>query len=282
MAIDEARSTYRGADGTEIAAYRWSPTGPPRAVIQLAHGAGEHSGRYREPLAPLVEAGYLVWSADHRGHGATAPSPEALGDFGPGGATAAIDDMAVLSRRIRDEHPGLPLVLLGHSMGARFVQVYLAEHHALVDAVVLSGTAAAWLPRDGRGPNAAYTAPRTDYDWLSRDEAEVDRYVADPWCGIRFTADTQASLARTSERLADPGAYDAVRRDLPIYVLVGDEDPVNAGLTRLTPLLDRFRDQGFTDVTLRVYPGGRHEMLNETNRDEVVADLRAWLDRVVG
>lgn len=282
MAVDEQRSTYRGADGTEIAAYRWSSSAPTRAVIQVAHGAGEHSLRYRDPLAPLVEAGYVVWSADHRGHGATASSPAELGDFGPGGADAAIDDMAVLSRRIRAEHPGVPLVLLGHSMGARFAQVYLADHSALIDALVLSGTAAAWLPRDPRGPNAAYAHPRTDYDWLSRDEAEVDRYIADPWCGIRFTPEAQASIARTSERLADPRCYDGVRRDLPIYVVVGDEDPVNDHLTRVAPLVDRFRDGGFGDVTFRVHPGARHEVLNETNRDEVVRDLRAWLDRVVG
>lgn len=280
--VEDHRFTYQGEDGASLAGFRWSGRAAPKAVIQLAHGAGEHSLRYLEPLTPIIEAGYVVYSADHRGHGATAGSPEKLGDFGPGGATAAISDMAVLSRRIRGEHAGLPLILLGHSMGAAFAQVYLVEHHALIDALVLSGTAATWLPRgERRGLNAGYAKPRTDYDWLSRDEAEVDKYVADPLCGIRFTEESGRSFRTIGERAADPAYLKAVRKDLPIYIFVGDEDPVNDRLARLTPLVERYREAGLTDVTLKVYPGGRHEMLNETNRDEVVADLKAWLDRVV-
>ncbi len=278
MPVDTTQFTYVGQDGTEITAFRWAAPGTPRAIIQLAHGAGEHSLRYLEPLTPLIESGYTIYSADHRGHGATAGAPDRLGDFGPGGAAAAVDDMAVLTRRIREEHPGVPLVLLGHSMGASFSQVYLTEHHALLDALVLSGTAANWLPRGERGPNSGYENPRTDYDWLSRDEAEVDKYIADPLCKIRFTPESRASFTSLGQRTADPGYLQQVRKDLPIYVFVGDEDPVNLGMTRLTPLIDRYQEAGLTDVTLKVYPGGRHEMLNETNRAEVVADLQAWLD----
>jgi alpha-beta hydrolase superfamily lysophospholipase len=281
--VEDHRFTYQGEDGASIAAFRWSAGGAPKAAIQLAHGAGEHSLRYLEPLTPIIEGGYRVYSADHRGHGATAGSLEKLGDFGPGGAAAAISDMAVLSRRIRNENPGLPLVLLGHSMGAAFAQAYLVEHHALIDALVLSGTAATWLPRgERRDMNAGYDKPRTSYDWLSRDEAEVDKYIADPLCGIRFTPQSGASFRTIGERAADPSYLEAVRKDLPIYIFVGDEDPVNDRLARLTPLVERYREAGLTDVTLKVYPGGRHEMLNETNRAEVVADLKAWLDRAVG
>lgn len=281
--IEEHRFSYRGEDGAEIAAFRWTGPGPARAVVQLAHGAGEHSLRYLEPLSPVIEAGYILYSADHRGHGATAGGPEKLGDFGPGGAAAAISDMAVLSKKIRADHPGLPLILLGHSMGAAFAQVYLTRWHGLIDALVLSGTAAAWLPRgERRDPNSAYPNPRTDYDWLSREPAEVDKYVADPLCGIRFTPQSGASFRTIGEQAADPGYLKDVRKDLPVYVFVGDEDPINDRLARVTPLVERYRQAGLTDVTLKVYPGGRHEMLNETNRAEVVADLRAWLDRAVG
>jgi alpha-beta hydrolase superfamily lysophospholipase len=281
MPIAERRFDYAGADGTRIAAFRWSGADAPRAVVQIAHGAGEHSLRYLEPLRPIIEAGYLVYAADHRGHGATS-GMEGLGDFGIDGAAAAIDDMAVLSRLIRQENPGLPLALLGHSMGAMFSQAFVLEHSALIDALALSGTAAGG-PRAGPGgPNAAFSNPRTDYDWLSRDEAEVDKYVADPLCGIRFTAASGASFAALRERLGGRQDLAGVRKDLPIYIFVGDEDPINARLERLKPLVDGYRAAGLTDVTLKVYPGGRHEMLNETNRDEVVADLKAWLDRVTG
>ncbi|HZZ34572.1 MAG TPA: alpha/beta hydrolase [Caulobacteraceae bacterium] len=279
MAITETRFRYEGADGAGLAGFRWSAPGKARAVVQLAHGAGEHSGRYLEPLSPIIEAGYLVYSADHRGHGLTS-GMTSLGDFGPGGAAAAVDDMAVLSRLIRERLPGLPLVLLGHSMGAMFSQVWLTEHSDLIDALVLSGTA-------GPGPisagslNSAFPNPRTDYDWLSRDEAEVDKYIADPFCGIRFTEASMASFMSLRERNILGDALAGVKRGLPVYVVVGDEDPVNVKLARITPLVEGYKAAGL-DVTLKVYPGGRHEMLNETNRAEVVADLKAWLDPAIG
>ncbi|HLI66791.1 MAG TPA: alpha/beta fold hydrolase [Caulobacteraceae bacterium] len=278
MTVDEVRFRYEGADGTGLAGFRWSGAAKPKAVLQLAHGAGEHSGRYRGPLAPLVDAGYLIYAADHRGHGLTSGMTN-LGDFGPGGAPAAVDDMAVLSRRARAENPGLPLILFGHSMGAMFSQAYVVDHSSLIDALVLSGTAGPG-PRAPGGPNSGYANPRTDYDWLSRDEAEVDAYIADPLCGIRFAPESAASFAALRERDVGPAALAGIRRGLPVYVFVGDEDPINQKLERLTPLIDAYRAAGL-DVTLKVYPGGRHEMLNETNRAEVVADLLAWLDATV-
>ncbi|MDE2488037.1 MAG: alpha/beta fold hydrolase [Alphaproteobacteria bacterium] len=276
--MEETRFRYEGADGSGLAGFIWRGARPPKAMLQLAHGAGEHSGRYREPLAPIVDAGYLVYAADHRGHGLTS-GMSSLGDFGPGGAPAAVEDMAVLSRRARAEHPDLPLILMGHSMGAMFSQTYVLEHSDLIDALVLSGTAGPG-PRMAGGPNSAYANPRTDYDWLSRDEAEVDKYIADPFCGIRFKPDSAASFASLRERELSPEALARVRADLPVYLFVGDEDPINQHLTRLTPLVEAYRAAGL-EVTLKVYPGGRHEMLNETNRAEVVADLLAWLDATV-
>jgi len=275
MTITQRMFRYEGADGTGLAGFRWSAPAAPKAVLQLAHGAGEHSGRYLEPLTPIIEAGYLVYAADHRGHGLTSGMAQ-LGDFGPGGAPAAVDDMAVLSRRARTENPDLPLILLGHSMGAMFAQSYVLDHSDLIDALVLSGTAGPG-PRAPGGPNAGYANPRTDYDWLSRDEAEVDKYIADPFCGIRFKPESAASFTALRERDVGPAALAKVKPGLPVYVFVGDEDPINQHLTRLTPLTDAYRAAGL-NVTLKVYPGGRHEMLNETNRAEVVADLLAWLD----
>ena len=280
MGISEQRFRYEGADGTGLAGFRWQADGvTPKALLQLAHGAGEHAGRYFERLAPVMAAGFRVYAADHRGHGLTS-GMDGLGDFGPGGAAAVVDDMAVLSRLARAENSGLPLVLMGHSMGAMMAQAYVLEHSDLIDALVLSGTT---------GPGARIAAERlndgfegrTPYDWLSRDPVEVDKYLADPFCGIRFTEASMTSFLALRERT--PGAADLARikRGLPVYVLVGDADPINQKMEGLTPMVDAWRAAGL-DVTLKVYPGGRHEMLNETNRDEVVAHLVRWLEGAVG
>jgi alpha-beta hydrolase superfamily lysophospholipase len=247
--------------------------------VQLAHGAGEHAMRYFERLKPIIDGGYVVYAADHRGHGMTS-GMTSLGDFGPGGAPAAVDDMAVLARLIREREEALPLVLFGHSMGAMFSQAWLLEHSDLIDALVLSGTAGP-SPIRPESLNEGLRPQRTPYDWLSRDAAEVDKYIADPFCGIRFTPDSQASFMTLRERRLDATALAKVKHGLPVYIFVGDADPINAKLERLTPLVDAYKAAGL-NVTLKVYPGGRHEMLNETNRAEVVGDLKAWLDRSVG
>jgi alpha-beta hydrolase superfamily lysophospholipase len=275
LSITNQRFRYEGADGTGLAGYRWCAAVEPRAVIQLAHGAGEHAMRYLEPLTPLIEAGYVVYGADHRGHGVTAGMAH-LGDFGPGGPIAAVDDMAQLARLIREREPGLPLALLGHSMGAMFARIWLMDHSELIDALVLSGTA-------GPGPmrsddlNADLSPRRTAYDWLTRDAAEVDKYMADPLCGIRFTPDSRAQFLGLRDRPLDPQGLARVREGLPVYIFVGDADPINDRLVRLRPLVDAFDAAGFA-VTLKVYAGGRHEMLFEVNRGEVLADLKGWLD----
>jgi alpha-beta hydrolase superfamily lysophospholipase len=269
---------YHGEDGTALAGFVWRGSAHPRAIIQLAHGAGEHAMRYREPLEPLLEAGYVIYAADHRGHGLTSGTSQ-LGRFGPGGVEAAIDDMAILSRLARAENPGLPLVLFGHSMGAMFSQAYVYDHSRLIDALILSGTSGPGARAAGSW-NAGFANPRTEYDWLSRDGAEVDKYIADPFCGIRFDAASEASLKVLRENTRRLEAAKMIRPGLPVYIFVGDADPINANLSRLTPLVDAYREAGLA-VELKVYPGGRHEMLNETNRAEVVGDLLAWLDRTM-
>ena len=173
---------YLGEDGTAPAGSVWRGSSNPKAIIQLAHGAGEHAMRYVEPLKPLLQAGYLIYAADHRGHGMTSGMSH-LGQFGPGGVEAAINDMAVLSRLARAENPGLPLILFGHSMGAMFAQAFLYDHSRLIDAMILSGTLGPG-PRLAGSFNDGLPNPRTDYDWLSRDTSEVDKYVADPFAAF--------------------------------------------------------------------------------------------------
>jgi alpha-beta hydrolase superfamily lysophospholipase len=280
--------SFPSADGTQIAAYRFDPAGEPRAAVQLTHGMGEHAQRYERLASALTDAGYVVYAQDQRGHGATA-DPERLGDLGEGGWSALVDDIGLLSARIRAEHPGLPLILLGHSMGSFAVQQFLLDHSEDVDGVVLTGTAVIDLlepaldldqPLDLTMFNAPFQPARTDYDWLSRDEAVVDAYVADPLCGFGIDTESAKAMFVGARRLADPAELAALRSTLPVYIAVGEADPVNGGLTVLTPLTDRLTAAGLTDVTVVTYPEARHEVLNETNSDEVIASIIAWMDRV--
>ena len=282
--------SYKSADGTTIVAYRWEPeNGEPQAAVQLTHGMGEHAQRYDHVARALNDAGYVVYAQDHRGHGASG-DPDAYGDLGPGSWAALVDDIGLLSVKIRADHPDLPLILLGHSMGSFAVQQYLLDHSADVDAVVLTGTAAIDLlepaldldqPLDLAMFNAAFRPARTDYDWLSRDEAMVDAYIADPGCGFGIDTESAKGMFLGARRLADPAQLAAMRSGLPVYIAVGEADPINGGLALLTPLTDRYQAAGLTDMTVRIYPGARHEILNETNRAEVIAALNSWLDRVV-
>jgi alpha-beta hydrolase superfamily lysophospholipase len=284
------RFTYPARDGVEIVGRRWDPAGPPHAAVQLTHGMGEHVQRYDALARALTGHGLVVYGQDHRGHGATARSEEELGQLGPDGWTQLVDDVDLLVSRIRDEQPGLPLVLVAHSMGSFAAQQYLLDHSDRVDAVVLTGTTALDQlepaidldqPIDLAAFNAPFQPPRTEFDWLSRDEAIVDAYIADPRCGFGIDADATKAMFAGARRMADPSQVAAVRADLPLYIAAGESDPVNANLVLLNVLVDRYRAAGLTDVTMRTYPGGRHEILNETNREKVVASILDWIDQVL-
>ncbi|HEY2442377.1 MAG TPA: alpha/beta hydrolase [Streptosporangiaceae bacterium] len=280
-----SRYRYASSDGLEISGYRWDPAGTPVAAIQLTHGMGEHALRYAELAGALNRAGLVVYGQDHRGHGDTAGAGP-LGDLSPGGWPALVGDIGLLTAKIRTDQPGRPLFLLAHSMGSFAAQQYLLDHSRDVDGAVLTGTASIDLlepaldldqPLDLTVFNAAFQPARTDYDWLTRDEAIVDAYVADPKCGFGIDTGSAQAMFAGARRLADPGEVAAMRPDLPVYIAAGELDPVNGGGALLTPLAERYRAAGLADVTVRVYPGARHEILNETNRAEVVADLISWL-----
>lgn len=282
--------TYPGSDGRDIAAYRWDPEGQPVAAVQITHGMGEHVLRYEGLARALNAVGIVVYGQDQRGHGASVRIADGLGNLGPDGWTALVADIGVLSSRIRTEQEGIPLVLVAHSMGSFATQQFLLDHSDQVDAVALSGTGALDLLEpsldldkelDLAMFNAPFAPARTSFDWLSRDEAMVDAYVADPLCGFGIDLASTKAMFAGARRLADAEQVSAMRSDLPVYIAVGEMDPVNAGLALVTPLVDRYRAAGITDLTLRVYPGARHEIFNETNHDEVVAELLAWIDGVL-
>jgi alpha-beta hydrolase superfamily lysophospholipase len=271
-------------DGTSLATYAWDDAVDARGVVQLAHGLAEHSARYDRLAQALNRAGYLVHAADHRGHGQSVT--DLPGDFGTAGFEGLIADVAAYGASLGAEHPGLPLFLVAHSMGSFAAQSVLLEHSEQYAGVVLSGStaldvlAANLAQAEGPGGLEAFNAGfehRTGYEWLSRDEAEVDAYVADPLCGFDLPDDAVPALFGAAGRLADPTELARVRPDLPILVASGSADPL-AGGGRLAELLgQRYRDAGVQDVTVTVYDGARHEIFNETNREQITADVVRWL-----
>ncbi|WP_156373093.1 alpha/beta fold hydrolase [Pseudorhodoferax sp. Leaf267] len=216
-------------DGISVQTSGWAPADVPRAVVQLQHGLDEHAGRYRRFGQALTAAGYLVYAPDARGSGRNAAG--AYGRWGANGWLVWIDDVHRLNRRIRADQPGLPLALIGHSLGSFAAQQYLLDHSADVQAAVLLGTSepagiAAMLSAEGPVDLSRLNQGfehSTCLEWLSRDAAEVDLYCADPACG--FLPEPFSGIA-TLGRAADPAALSQVRVDLPILLLSGEADPI--------------------------------------------------------
>ncbi|MCD2192236.1 alpha/beta hydrolase [Actinomycetospora endophytica] len=291
MPTEPTRIDLPSEGGQTVAAFRWLPSGDPRGVVQLTHGMGEHVRRYDHLAGVLTRAGFLVQGQDHRGHGATAQANGTQpGSLGQGGWPALVDDVGRLVELGRQDFPGVPLILLGHSMGSFAVQQYLLDHSEDVDAAVLTGTTLLDMIEAGldtsaeidlSGFNAPFAPARTDFDWLSRDEAQVDAYVADPWCGFGLDSTAGTEMLTGGRAVADAQRLAAMRQDLPVYIAVGEHDPVGGPVVVAQALAERYRGTGLKDVTFRVWPGGRHEILNETNRDEVEGELLSWIEGAV-
>jgi alpha-beta hydrolase superfamily lysophospholipase len=289
--MDPDTFSYRSADGRQLVGYRWTADGGQTGtgVVVLVHGMGEHLRRYDHVAEALTSQGFAVYGHDHRGHGASLAADDEPGQLGPNGWSALVDDLNLVIAQAKSDHPRLPVVMVAHSMGSFATQQFLLDHGGDVDAVALTGTAAldlleSALDLSGDLDLSAFNTPfqpaRTDFDWLSRDESIVDAYLTDPLCGFGIDAASAKEMFAGARRLAKPAEVARMPHDLPVYVAVGSKDPVNGGLTLLWALVDRYRAAGLSDVTVRVYDGGRHEILNEINRAEVIADLLQWLQRV--
>lgn len=279
-ATTATEATFTDAEGVEIHTWRWDAD-RPRGVVELLHGLGEYATRY-EPLArDLTAAGYTVRALDYRGHGATGMAQwggdvTKLGRLGPGGVRATIAGIRRFTDDVRAEHGGLPLVLLGHSMGSLFAQMLLGLDATPWDGAVLSGTAYRTFRHMNSGDlNKPFRVPGgTGAEWLSRDPAVAAAFAADP---LTFEART-IQLYGLIDALRLLGTPRRLDRDLPLLIQIGSDDTLG-GPRSAALLADAYRRRGgLTDVTLEVYEGARHEVYNEINRDEVIADLVAWLD----
>nr|WP_201470929.1 alpha/beta hydrolase [Microbacterium hydrocarbonoxydans] len=255
--------------------------GDARGVVQLLHGVGEHAGRYPKLIAALNGAGFTVYADDHRGHGRTGirqhGGPAGLGRLGKGGLRAAEAAVWQLTGIIKDEHPDLPLVLLGHSWGSFLAQMLVNDHPEAWDAVILSGSALRMPGSLNAAPlNARWAGPEaTGLEWLSRDPAVWTQFDEDPLT-------TDMPLLKLFGPVEAAKLYGRPRRnlgrDIPMLLLVGRDDPVG-GPRSVHRLADEYRSRsGLTDITTLVYPDARHEIFNEIQQDEVRADILAWLD----
>jgi alpha-beta hydrolase superfamily lysophospholipase len=272
--------SFEDEQGVTVTYYVWRVE-HPRAVIHLVHGLGEYARRYEPLVGVLNENGYSVYAADQRGHGQTGLDQwngdrARLGRLGPGGLRAAVADIRLLDGIIRAENPGVPLVLLGHSWGSLMAQMLVNDHADELDGLVLTGTAYRMpLHMESGDLNKHHKRlGTTGYEWLSRDERVAAAFAADP---LTFDAKV-LKLFGVADGLRLYGRPARGIRDLPLLVMIGEEDSLG-GPASARMLVHAYKTRsGFTDTTLVIYPGARHEVFNETNRDEVVGDLVRWLD----
>lgn len=291
---------FVSSDNQEIRFRRWLPEGEVRAILLIFHGMAEHSERYSDFAEFMNHQGFAVFAPDHRGHGLTAASLDNLGYFSiENGWNKVVQDLISLKEIAQGEHREKPLFLLAHSMGSFLARDMLSREGESFSGVILSGTgyvapllarvmrsiASMEIKRFGdRHPsqrlnglsfgtyNRKFKPVRTEFDWLSRDEEQVDKYIADDYCGFICTSGLYNDLAGGLSRIADPNQLQGTPKDLPLLLYSGDQDPLYPGVSKVMKL---YRKLGMTRLELKTNPGGRHESLNETNRSEV---YRVFLD----
>jgi len=304
----ESHFTFAADDGAKLFVYRWLPdVGWGKAIVHIAHGLAEHAGRYERLAEALTESGYVVFANDQRGHGKTAQSFEDTGYFADEDGWARIlKDIEQICSFARIDYPHHPVILFGHSMGSLVAQ-HLATRN-LFDAVAMSGANGlvsplvhigklitrierARLGRLGKSEllsklsfdafNKAFKPNRTAFDWLSRDEDEVDKYIADPMCGFLCSTQLWLDMLGAMTEAAKPEFRARIPKQLPIYLFSGSCDSANEEGRGSTALAEYYRLIGLEKVSYRIFTQARHETLNETNRDEVTEHLIDWLDAIV-
>lgn len=297
--------SFEGSGGVRLYADHWLPDGEVRGVVQIVHGMAEHGSRYEHVAQAQTGAGFVVYAQHLRGHGKSAASEALKGHFADSnGWDKVLEDVHQVNRLARQQFPDVPLAVLGHSMGSFITQEYLIRHGETVNGAALSasddnpgalryaGMLVAWLERlrlgkTGRSEllrkltfgafNKPFEPGRTEFDWISSDTDAVDRYLADPGCGYLCSTQLWLELFTALGETAKQSRRRSLPKDLPIYLIAGDQDPACRNAVGTRALAAAYRNAGLRDVELRVYAGGRHEMFNEINQRQVIDDLVTWL-----
>lgn len=299
-------TAVNAADGVNVHGNLYQPEGTAKALVLVLHGMAEHKERYQWFIGKLTDHGYAVLSTDERGHGESA---EVKGYFGKqDGWLRNVEDQHELVRQAQDIVGHLPLIVFGHSMGTLVARSYLKRYEDEITAVALSGTpnnnkavgtaiALCKIIKAVHGPhyrssllnalcfgafNKRITDPRTDYDWLSYDEANVDRYIADPDCGYIFTVQGFQDMFEGMKDVYRPDGWQVKRPQLPIAFFSGSEDPCMGSLDGLKEAVDILNRQGYQQVSWKTYDGCRHEILNDVKKEQVAADIIAFMDQALG
>ena len=294
---------YDSKGAGKIHGCRWTPEESPKAVVQIVHGIAEFIERYDEFAAYLNGLGFLVVAEDHMGHGQSVGENGIQGYF-HGGWFTAVEDTMTLLRETQAAYPDIPYVLFGHSMGSFMARTILCKYpDSGISAAVICGTGwpAALLPpvtrfieavcrKDGEDKPSAFLEnlvfgsynrrvehPRTAYDWLSRDAKIVDAYIAHPMCGFTPTAGLLREMMKGLTYIEKPAHLKAMKKDLPVFFVAGGDDPVGSYGKGVKRTVNEFKKAGMTDVSCRIYPLCRHEILNEINRQEIFEDIGGWI-----
>ncbi|MCK5097818.1 MAG: alpha/beta hydrolase [Desulfobacteraceae bacterium] len=300
---------FKGSDGKEIFSHKWLPENGTKlqAIVQIAHGMAEHSARYQRFAEMLTENNFGVYAHDHRGHGQTAGTIENLGYFADNnGWDLVVSDMNQLTKTIKNNHRHVPVFLFGHSMGSFLSRDYIFTYPGNINGVILSATACdpgllgyvgiiiskiegMLRGRKAQSPlmnslsfgsfNKPFKPNRTDFDWLSRDNAEVDKYIDDPFCGTVFKAGFFNDLVKGIKKINKPSNINSTPKDLPVFFIAGSNDPVGDFSKGVKKVYQDYEKAGMNNLSIKFYEDGRHEMLNETNRKEVFKDIINWLEQ---
>ena len=303
--------TYQGDDGTNVHVYIWLPEEDRqiKGVVQIAHGMAETAARYSGFAERLTQAGYKVYANDHRGHGKTAGNLEKVGILAEEkGFEALIEDMHHLTNIISADNLNLPIFLFGHSMGSFATQRYIMLYGEDLSGVILSGSngpskllhrfgammaksQVRQLGRNQKSPkmnqlsfgsyNKRFQPNRTEFDWLSRDNHQVDLYAQDPYCGGVFSAGFFEDFMDLFKLTDDKGLIEKVAKTLPVLLIAGENDPVGNYGKGVKKLYQAYKNVGIKDVSIILYPEARHELLNEINRDQVMEDVLTWIEKRV-
>jgi alpha-beta hydrolase superfamily lysophospholipase len=295
-------------DGTRISAYRWIPEKVVelRGAVQLVHGMVEHSERYNNFAQRLTNKGYIIYANDHRGHGKTAANDGELGHLNlKDGWSSILNDVYELSQLIKKENPDIPLLLFGHSMGSFIARRIISDYGILFKGVILCGTGynnnltlnlgiaisriqASLYGQKHRSEfinklvfganNNRIANPKTGFDWLSRDEEEVKKYIEDKYCGEICTSGFYYNLFSGIKELQKIRNIQGIPKELPLFIISGSDDPVGGYSATVKKLYNLYKETGIKDISIKIYNSCRHELLNEINKDEIINDIVNWIE----